>query len=76
MLRRRLVRKSEPLYPRFRGAYNVVGGRVKSCVRLISRDPVGFRAHLCVFRLVSSDLRLSSIVMVVALVCWSFVALA
>jgi hypothetical protein len=40
---------------------------VKSCVRLISRDPVGFLVRLCVFRLVSFDLQLLSLVMIVAM---------
>jgi hypothetical protein len=49
---------------------------VESCARRISRDPFGFRVCWCGFRSVSSDLRLSSLAMVVALVRWSFGVLA
>ena len=49
---------------------------MESFVRRISWDPVCFRVRWCVFRSVSSDLRLSSLAMVAALVRWSFVALA
>jgi hypothetical protein len=56
-----------PPYPRFAGASRAGGGRVESCARWISRDPVGFRVRLCGFR-TASDPRLSSLAMVVALV--------
>jgi hypothetical protein len=49
---------------------------VESCARWISWDPVGFRVRWCGFKSVSSDLRLSSLSMVAALVRWSFEALA
>jgi hypothetical protein len=49
---------------------------VESCARRISRDLVGFRVHWYDFRSVSSDLRLSSLAMVAALVRWSFGALS
>jgi hypothetical protein len=44
--------------------------------RRISWDPVGFRVSWCGFMSVSSDLWLSSLAMVTALVCWSFGTLA
>jgi hypothetical protein len=50
------------------GAPSASGGCVESCVRQISWDLVGFRDHLCGFSSVSFDLRLSSLVIVVALV--------
>jgi hypothetical protein len=68
--------RSSPSYPCFGGAYRASGGRVKSCARRISRDPVGFRVRWCGFRSVSSNLRLSSLAMVAALVRWFFGALA
>jgi hypothetical protein len=68
--------RSSPPYPRSGGASRVGGGRVESCARRISRDPVGFHVRWCGFRSVSSDLRLSSLAMAAALVCWSFGALA
>jgi hypothetical protein len=49
---------------------------VESCARRISRDPIIFRVRWCGFMSVSSDLRLSSLAMVAALVRWSFGALA
>jgi hypothetical protein len=80
MVRRRLLPevriRSSPSYPRSGGASSVGGGRVELCVRRISRDLVVSRVRLCGFRSVSSDLRLSSLAMVAALVRWSFGALA
>jgi hypothetical protein len=80
MVKRRLhleVRiRSSPLYPGSGGASRADGGRVESCAQRISRDPIGFRIHLCGFRSVSFDLRLSSLALVAALVRWSFGALA
>jgi hypothetical protein len=81
MVKRRLhlevrIRFSPP-YPRSGGASRVGGGgRVESCARRISRDLVGFHVRLCGFRSVFSDLRLSLLTMVAALVRWSFGALA
>ena len=46
------------------------------CVRQIFSDLVRFRVRSCGSRSGSSDLRLSSLAMVAALVCWSFRALA
>jgi hypothetical protein len=80
MVKRRLhleVRiRSFPSYPRSGGASRTGEGRVESCAQRISRDPVGFCIRWCGFRSVSSDLRLSSLAMVAALVRWSFGALA
>jgi hypothetical protein len=80
MVKRRLhfeVRiRSSPPYPRSGGASCAGGGRVESCARRISWDPVGFRVRWCDFKSVSSDLRFSSLAMVAALVRWSFGALA
>jgi hypothetical protein len=49
---------------------------VEWCARWISLDPFSGRVRLCGFRSVSSDLLLSSLVMVAPLVPWSFRALA
>jgi hypothetical protein len=49
---------------------------VELCAHRISWDPVGFRVYWCGFMIVSSDLRLSSLAMVAALVRWSFGTLA
>jgi hypothetical protein len=80
ILRRRLYPKikirSSPPYPRSGGASSVVRACVESCARRISWDPIGFHVPLCGLRSVSSDLRLSSLAMVAALVRWSFGALA
>jgi hypothetical protein len=80
MVKRRLhleVRiRSYPSYPRSDGATRAGGGRVELCARRISRDPVGFCVCWCGFRSFSSDLQLSWLAMVAALVCWSFGALA
>jgi hypothetical protein len=65
-----------PPYPRSGGASSTGGGRVESCVRRISWNLVGFCDCLCAFRSVSSDLRFSSLAMVVALMRWSFGVLA
>ena len=62
-------------YPRSDGASSTDGGRVELCVQRISRDPIGFHVRSCGFRSGSSDLRVSCLVMFVALVRWSFVAL-
>jgi hypothetical protein len=69
------IRSSRPM-TRSGGAPSASGGCVESCVRQISWDLVGFRDHLCGFSSVSFDLRLSSLVIVVALVRWSFEALS
>jgi hypothetical protein len=53
--------RSSPPYPRSGVVSCIDGGRVESCVRPISWDPVGFRVRLCGFRSVFSDLRLSSL---------------
>ena len=80
MVRRRLhleVRiRSSSSYPRSGGASSADGGRVEAFVRRISWDPVRFRVRPCGCRSGSSDLRLSSLAMVTALVRWSFGALA
>jgi hypothetical protein len=80
MMRRRLhlegrIRSSPP-YPCPIGASRASRGRVESSVQRISWNIVGFCICFCDFRLVSFDLWLSLLVMVVALVCWSFRALA
>ena len=68
--------RSSPPYPRSGGACSADGGRVELCARRISWDSVGFRVSWCDFMSVSSDLWLSSLAMVTALVCWSFGTLA
>jgi hypothetical protein len=60
--------RSFPSYPRSGGASRAGGGRVESCARWISRDPTGFHVRWCDFRSVFSDLRLSLLAMVAALV--------
>jgi hypothetical protein len=50
------------------GASSAGGGCVESCTRQIYWDPIGFRIRWCGFRLVSFDLRLSSLAMVAVLV--------
>jgi hypothetical protein len=72
MVRRQLhsvarIRSSMP-DPRSGGASSVGEGRVKSCARRISRDPIVLCVRRYGFMLVSSDLRLSSVAMVAALV--------
>ena len=62
-------------YPCSGGASSTDGGRVELCVQRISRDPIGFHVRSCGFRSGPSDLRVSCLVMFVALVRWSFVAL-
>jgi hypothetical protein len=69
------IRSSLP-YPRSGGAPSASKGRVESCVRRIISSLFGFGICWRGFRLVSFDLRLSSLAMVAALVCWSFGALA
>jgi hypothetical protein len=49
---------------------------MESCVRQISWDPIGFHVLWCGFRSFSFNLWLSSLAMVVAMVRWSFGALA
>jgi hypothetical protein len=50
------------------GASSAGGGCVESRTRQIYWDPIGFRIRCCGFRLVSFDLRLSSLAMVAVLV--------
>ena len=80
MVRRRRHRKIKIkfslFYPRSGGVPSADGGRVELCVRPIYWDPVRFRVRLCGYRPVSSDLCLSSLTMVAALMRWSFEALA
>jgi hypothetical protein len=47
--------RSSPAYARFVGVSIFSGGRVKSCTRRISLDPIGFRVRWWGFRPVSSD---------------------
>jgi hypothetical protein len=71
MMRRRLHLKvkirSSPFYPCSGGASSIDGGL---CSRRISWDSFGFRVRWCGFKSVSSNLRLSSLATVVALVRW------
>jgi hypothetical protein len=68
--------RSSPFFPHSGGASRAGGGRVESCARRILQDPVGFCVRWYDFRLISSDLRFSSLAMVAALVRWFFGALA
>jgi hypothetical protein len=78
MVRRRrhpeVVTRFSQSYPCSGGAPSAVRGRVESCGRRISWDPIGFRDRWCMS--VSSNIRLSSLTLIVALVRWSFRALA
>jgi hypothetical protein len=75
--RHREVRMRSPLpSPRSSDAPSASGGRVESCVRWILWHLFGFGFRWCGFRSFSSDIRLSSLAMVVALVRRSFGALA
>ena len=77
-----------PPSPHPNGVSSIVGGCVEVCLRRISRDLVGgclwwIRSDLvfvrlcsCVFRLDSSDLKLSSSAAVAVLGCWSYGTLA
>ena len=80
MVRRRLhleVRiRFSLLYPRSGGATSTGGRRVELCVRRIFSDLVRFCVRSCGFRSGYSDLRLSSLAMVAALLRWSFRVLA
>jgi hypothetical protein len=71
-----IIIRSSPPYPRTDGVSSASDERVESCVRRIFSDLSGFGNRWCGFRSVSYDLQLSSLVMVAALVCWSFRALA
>jgi hypothetical protein len=63
-------------YPRFDVGSSADGGRVVSCAWQICYDLVGFYVRWCDFMPVSSDLLLSLLAMIVALVRWSFRMLA
>jgi hypothetical protein len=68
--------RSSPPYPHFDGAPSATGGHVEFCLRRIFSDLFSFGIRWCGFRSVSSDLLLSSLTMIAALVCWSSGALA
>jgi hypothetical protein len=80
MVRRKLhleVRiRSSPPFPCSSGASNAGGGCVELCARRISWNLIISRVCWCGFVSVSFDLPLSSVTMVVALMRWSFGALA
>jgi hypothetical protein len=71
-----IIIRSSPPYPCSGGASSLSGWCVESCVLHISWDPISFHVCWCSFRLVSSNLWLSLLAIVAALVRWSFGVLA